>query len=508
MVIKSNAVGNSLSGQTGTGSFVGSIAPTISSLTITGNLAANNFLQGYATTVTSAGTTTLTVSSAEQQYFTGTTTHSVVMPVTSTLVLGQSFTIVNKSTGVVRIKSSGPNTIQDMVGGSFAVYTCILTSGTTAASWSTAYSEPNLAITTINGDSGSISGTTVAINAGFGTNLCGGTVEFVSSGATSQLHVTDASHNTYVGSLCASNLLGNHNTAFGDSAMVAASGTPTGNCAFGNISLQSVTGVSNSGFGTSSLSSLLGGNYNTGCGFGSGSNYTGTETYNIMLGANVAGTLGESFVTRIGFQKTGSTGQDHCFIAGIAGGTFAGGSAPAITLVNTNDGQLISTATGTGVVTALGVNVGTSGSVVVNGGALGTPSSGNLTNCTGIPGQSSILGVSSLSGTIADLYLSFWTPDFGGATPTIVNMVMPIAGTITKLYVNVTTNSDAGSRNITVFKNSSASALTVSSTASTTAVLSDLTHTATFAIGDKVCFLVSSGSGAFAATITCVFTPI
>ncbi len=37
---------------------------------------------------------------------------------------------------------------------------------------------------------------------------------------------------------------------------------------------------------------------------------------------------------------------------------------------------------GTGVQTALSVNVGTAGSPVINGGALGTPSSGNLANCT------------------------------------------------------------------------------------------------------------------------------
>ena len=37
---------------------------------------------------------------------------------------------------------------------------------------------------------------------------------------------------------------------------------------------------------------------------------------------------------------------------------------------------------GTGVGTALGTNVGTAGAVVVNGGALGTPSGGTLTNCT------------------------------------------------------------------------------------------------------------------------------
>ncbi len=38
---------------------------------------------------------------------------------------------------------------------------------------------------------------------------------------------------------------------------------------------------------------------------------------------------------------------------------------------------------GTGVQAALGVNVGTAGSIVVNGGALGTPSSGTVTNLTG-----------------------------------------------------------------------------------------------------------------------------
>ena len=41
------------------------------------------------------------------------------------------------------------------------------------------------------------------------------------------------------------------------------------------------------------------------------------------------------------------------------------------------------TAIGTGVATALGVNVGTAGAFVVNGNALGTPSSGTVTNLTG-----------------------------------------------------------------------------------------------------------------------------
>ncbi len=99
------------------------------------NLSANNFLAGYATTATAAATTTLTVASAYQQYFTGITTQTVVLPVTSTLALGQSFWIVNNSTGVVTVQSSGANTVKAMAAGTGLLVTCILTSGTTAASW-------------------------------------------------------------------------------------------------------------------------------------------------------------------------------------------------------------------------------------------------------------------------------------------------------------------------------------------------------------------------------------
>lgn len=94
---------------------------------------------GYATTATAAGTTTLTVGSAAQQFFTGATTQTVTMPVTSTLVLGQSWRIVNNSTGVVTVNSSGANAIVAMQAGTEAILTCILTSGTSAASWSITY---------------------------------------------------------------------------------------------------------------------------------------------------------------------------------------------------------------------------------------------------------------------------------------------------------------------------------------------------------------------------------
>lgn len=128
-----NQVNVGLSGSTGTGTFVGSTGPTLS-LPI-----ANNFLTSFTTTATAAGTTTLLVSSNGIQEFTGATTQTVVMPVTSTLTLGQQYYIINNSSGVVTVQSSGANTIQAMAAGTSLLLTCILTSGTTAASWQSSY---------------------------------------------------------------------------------------------------------------------------------------------------------------------------------------------------------------------------------------------------------------------------------------------------------------------------------------------------------------------------------
>jgi hypothetical protein len=101
---------------------------------------ASVFAPTYGTTVTAAGTTTITASSAQQQYFTGTTTQTLQLPVASTMTLGQWFLIVNSSTGAVTVQSSGGNTVIVVAAGAWAVVTCILTSGTDAASWNSRYS--------------------------------------------------------------------------------------------------------------------------------------------------------------------------------------------------------------------------------------------------------------------------------------------------------------------------------------------------------------------------------
>jgi len=89
----------------------------------------------YNSTATSAGTLVLTVSSSYKQYFTGTTTHTVTLPVASTLTVGQTFEIHNNSTGSITVNSSGSNLVGTVEANVTASITCILASGTTAASW-------------------------------------------------------------------------------------------------------------------------------------------------------------------------------------------------------------------------------------------------------------------------------------------------------------------------------------------------------------------------------------
>lgn len=83
--------------------------------------------------------------------------------------------------------------------------------------------------------------------------------------------------------------------------------------------------------------------------------------------------------------------------------------------------------TGTGVVTALGVNTGTAGAFVVNGGALGTPSSGTATNLTG----TASININGTVGATTPTTGSFTTMKastgaaVGGATPGAGGLAFP-----------------------------------------------------------------------------------
>jgi len=114
----------------------------------------DNIKIGYTTTATAAGTTTLTVSSNYKQYFTGSTTQTIVLPVVTTLTLGHTFEIHNNSTGSLTVNSSGSNLVGTIQANTTATCTCILVTGTTAASWDFDVTGFTSALTTTRGGTG------------------------------------------------------------------------------------------------------------------------------------------------------------------------------------------------------------------------------------------------------------------------------------------------------------------------------------------------------------------
>ena len=229
---------------------------------------------------------------------------------------------------------------------------------------------PASGIITLAGDIGTATGSTITLDAN--TNS-GSTVFFDASGSTVDLTVSDGSLNTIIG-LSAGNATisgtnntglgvavlntltsGSSNTAIGENCMVQAT-TCSGNVGVGINVLcgngQSVTGGSNTGIGTSSLLKLtsgtnnaclgasslpniLTGSHNIGIGLSAGTNYSSSESNNILI-AN-SGTVAESNVLRIGTTGSGTGQVNKTFVAGIAGVTV---SNQNLVTIDTSTGQL------------------------------------------------------------------------------------------------------------------------------------------------------------------------
>jgi hypothetical protein len=93
------------------------------------------------------------------------------------------------------------------------------------------------------------------------------------------------------------------------------------------------------------------------------------------------------------FTIAGTSGGIPYFNSATTWATSAALAANALVVGGGAGAAPATVTTGTGVVTALGVNTGSAGAFVVNGGALGTPSSGTVTSATGLPLTTGVTGI-------------------------------------------------------------------------------------------------------------------
>lgn len=257
-----------------------------------------------------------------------------------------------------------------------------------------------LGIQVIDGDTGSVSGSTVTLTGGSsGAKFTGVGTIMTESFLYLALPSTLGGLGSPTGSITINgnrflSAFGTNNTFLGDtSGNLTLSGTnSTGIGKNALIALSS--GINNVSIGSFSGNQTTTGDFNLMLGTNAGSSLAGADGSNVLI-ANV-GTSGDANTIRIGTQGSGSGQQNRLFAAGVAGVTV---SNLNLVTVNTSTGQFGSTASSivpTGGTTGT-VLIGQTGSAPVWSNTL----VGNFTYTLATPGAPSVVGIIHSDNTMA-----------------------------------------------------------------------------------------------------------
>ena len=293
---------------------------------------------------------------------------SSVIPIGGTATLtGNTGGAVSPTAGNINVVGSGAITVT----GNPGTHTLTITSSAGG-------------ITTIDGDTSSVTGSTVTIKAGHAGLNSGSTVQFTGNGSTTMnFNVTDGNSNTIIGNGSGSlTATGSDNTILGaSSGTTLTSGTE--NCMVGNQTLALTSGSSNCALGYSALGSIDGSSSNNvAIGRNAGGNYTGVCSNNIVINNTglIFGT--ESNALRIGSGTgTGFQNLNKAFICGIDG-INVGSVAKVVTMASDQLGTATITA-GSGITITPTANTIT---IAASGGGSGVTTidgdSGSVTGST------------------------------------------------------------------------------------------------------------------------------
>jgi hypothetical protein len=238
---------------------------------------------------------------------------------------------------------------------------------------------------------------------------------------------------------------------------------------------------------------------------------TQTAYWNTVALAGSVSSVAQSFtggIVSVAGSPITSSGTLALTVAGTSGGVpyFSSGTTWATSSALASNALVVgggagsppaTVTTGTGVVTALGVNTGSAGAFVVNGGALGTPTSGTLTNATGLPISTGVAGL----GTNVATFL---------ATPTSANLISVVgdetgSGVLVFNSAPALTNPTVTNYVETLFSANTSTAITVSlanGTVQNLTLTGNATITMPTAVAGKSFIIILSQDATGSRTVT------